>query len=52
MVSYEIEPDFQKANDLKYPPKKLDVRYDEARREFRRNPHGRRRGKARAGAPA
>ncbi len=28
VVSYEIEPEFQKANDLKYPPKKLDVRYD------------------------
>ncbi len=28
VVSYEIEPEFQKANDLKYPAKKLDVRYD------------------------
>ncbi len=28
IVSYEIEKDFQKAHDLNYPPKKLEVRYD------------------------
>ena len=27
-VSYVIEPEFQKANDLKYPPKTLEVKYD------------------------
>ena len=27
-ISYVIEPEFQKANDLHYPPKTLEVKYD------------------------
>ena len=27
VVSYQIDPEFQKANDLNYPPKNLEVRY-------------------------